>query len=72
MNLTKQVENQAKLISDEPLKTQNLSLGGSTYQFFKTTEDPSYKRLGLNMEADKSYFRTAADGLKMVQAGMEH
>ena len=52
------------------LLTQNLhSSGGSTYQFFKKTEDPSYKRLGLNMEADKGYFRTAADGLKMVQAG---
>jgi len=58
---------------DELSQTDDIKLGcvkgGSTNQFFDKTEDPSYKRLGLKMDADKSYFTNTNDGLRLVKEG---
>ena len=42
---------------------------GSTNQFFLNTQDPSYKKLNLKMEAEKGHFQQTAEGLKRVKAG---
>lgn len=58
---------------DELSQTDDIKLGcvngGSTFSFFDKTKNPAYKRLGVKMEAEKKYFSTSAEGLKMVKEG---
>lgn len=58
---------------DELSQTDEVKLGclngGSTYNFFDTTQTPAYKRLALKMEADKAYYSNSAEGLELIKKG---
>lgn len=58
---------------DELSQTDDVKLGclngGSTYDYFEKTKTAAYKRLGVKMETDKTYFSSSAEGLKLVKEG---